>query len=91
MTYAVSTRRILYIEKLNWTASPLLPTLVNSRIGDLQVSLQKKQQEVSKYDSGQNDVSTQTLGVESSVAQIALLHRISGIVSSNQELRVDAE
>ena len=50
------------------------------------MSLNKKQLEATIGSSGTNNMGTQTMAVESSVAQIALLHRISGIVSSNQEL-----
>lgn len=50
------------------------------------MSVNKEQLEVSPGSLGPNQVSTQNIAVESSVAQIALLHRISSIVSSNQEL-----
>jgi len=54
------------------------------------VSLNKKQDQVSTQVSTKNpgakNMSAQAMVAESSIAQIALLHRISGIVSSNQEL-----
>jgi GAF domain-containing protein len=50
------------------------------------VSLSKKQLEVSKGTPADNKMSAQAMVAESTVAQIALLHRISSIVSSNQEL-----
>lgn len=50
------------------------------------MTLNKKQLEVSAKNPGTNNMSAQALAVESSVAQVALLHRISSIVSSNQEL-----
>jgi GAF domain-containing protein len=51
------------------------------------VSLNKKQLEVSNRNPGTKIImSAQPMVAESSVAQIALLHRISNIVSSDQEL-----
>ena len=42
--------------------------------------------EVSKESSGEKKMSAQAMVTDSTVAQIALLHRISGIVSSDQDL-----
>ena len=50
------------------------------------MSLEKKQLEVSTKNPGTKNMSAQAMVAESSVAQIALLHRISNIVSSDQEL-----
>lgn len=50
------------------------------------MSLNKKQLEVSKLTPTEKNMSSQAVMPESTVAQIALLHRISNIVSSNQEL-----